>query len=78
MAEDVLRMVPRGTHDWNQYIQPNELWQWARVQPELDVETSGWKVVGVVYVPGLGWKEVGGSEEWGNYFFGMRKNSVEV
>ena len=24
MAEDVLRIVPRGTHDWNQYIQPQE------------------------------------------------------
>jgi ubiquinone biosynthesis O-methyltransferase len=78
MAEDVLKMVPRGTHDWNQYIQPNELCQWARVQPELGVETSGWRVMGVVYVPGLGWKEMGGSEEWGNYFFGMRKKNAEV
>lgn len=74
MAEDVLRLVPRGTHDWSQYIQPNELWQWARALPELDVEAGGWKVMGVVYVPGFGWKEVGGSEEWGNYFFGVRKN----
>jgi polyprenyldihydroxybenzoate methyltransferase / 3-demethylubiquinol 3-O-methyltransferase len=78
MAEDVLRIVPQGTHDWNQYIQPNELKQWARVQPELDAtqEGEGWRVMGVVYVPGLGWKEVGGSEEWGNYFFGMRKGDV--
>ena len=73
MAEDVLRLVPRGTHEWNQYLQPGELQQWASVQPELDVRTGGWKVMGVVYVPGFGWREVFGSEDWGNYFFGMKK-----
>jgi hypothetical protein len=26
-------------------------------------------------VPGLGWKEVAGSEGWGNYFFGVRRES---
>ena len=77
MAEDVLRLVPRGTHEWNQYIQPNEMREWAHAQPELDVSGSGWQVMGVVYVPGLGWKEVGGSEEWGNYFFAMRKRGGE-
>ena len=77
IAEDILRVVPRGTHEWNQYIQPNELRQWARAQSELDVEGSGWKVMGVIYVPGLGWKEVSGSEEWGNYFFGIRKRDAE-
>ena len=69
MAEDVLGIVPRGTHDWKQYIQPRELSEWARVQNELE----GWEVRGVVYVPGLGWKVVEGSEGWGNYFFGVRK-----
>lgn len=76
MAEDVLRLVPRGTHDWRQYIQPLELREWARVQPNLEYEGGkgpGWEVMGVVYVPGFGWREVQGSEEWGNYFFGVRK-----
>lgn len=74
MAEDVLRIVPRGTHDWNQYIQPQEMRNWARAQQELSTSDGlGWQVMGVVYVPGLGWKEVGGSESWGNYFFGVRK-----
>ena len=74
MAEDVLRIVPRGTHDWNQYIQPRELRGWARERPELSTTDGlGWHVMGVVYVPGLGWKEVRGSEAWGNYFFGMKK-----
>jgi ubiquinone biosynthesis O-methyltransferase len=78
VAEDILRLVPRGTHDWNQYIQPHELHDWARAQPELDVEFGGWQVMGVVYVPGLGWKEVSKSEEWGNYFFGVRKKKVGI
>ncbi|RMY70241.1 hypothetical protein D0863_05918 [Hortaea werneckii] len=71
MAEDILRMVPRGTHDWNQYIQPWELKEWVGRQPELSM--GDWQVQGVVYVPGVGWKEVDGSEGVGNYFFGMRK-----
>jgi len=24
-AEDILKIIPRGTHDWNQFIQPSEL-----------------------------------------------------
>ncbi len=75
VAEDLLRIVPRGTHDWSQYIKPNELFQWAKVQEELEVRQDGvgWEVMGVVYVPGIGWREVQGSEEWGNYFFGVRR-----
>ena len=78
VAEDLLRIVPRGTHDWNQYIQPNELFQWVKIQKELDVESdgTGWMKMGVVYVPGFGWREVKGSEEWGNYFFGVRRKEV--
>lgn len=75
VAEEVLKMVPRGTHEWSQYINPGEMREWARSRPELDVAVGspGWQQMGVVYVPGLGWKVVDGSEDWGNYFFGMRK-----
>jgi ubiquinone biosynthesis O-methyltransferase len=73
VAEEVLRMVPRGTHEWSQYINPQEMRQWAREQHDLDGD--GWEQMGVVYVPGLGWKVVQGSEDWGNYFFGMRKRA---
>ncbi|ERT01904.1 3-demethylubiquinone-9 3-O-methyltransferase [Sporothrix schenckii ATCC 58251] len=74
-AEDVLGIVPRGTHDWNKYINADELeaffapgapayatatWQNARFQ-------------GVAYVPGLGWKVVPGGEKLGNYFFAIQK-----
>lgn len=69
MAEDMLRMVPRGTHDWDKYIQPHELQSWAAKQAGW----GDWRVMGVVYVPGVGWREVQGSESWGNYFFGLRR-----
>ncbi|GAB7342912.1 hypothetical protein MBLNU457_g1024t1 [Dothideomycetes sp. NU457] len=69
MAEDVMRVVPRGTHDWSQYIDAKEMQTWARKQ-------KGWgdaRTMGVVYVPGVGWKEITGSEDYGNYFFGIRR-----
>ncbi len=69
VAEDVLGIVPKGTHEWNKYINEEELRSWFAKQP-------GWgsaKSMGVMYVPGLGWKEVAGSQQWGNYFFAVRK-----
>ncbi|KAI9889183.1 MAG: Hexaprenyldihydroxybenzoate methyltransferase, mitochondrial [Vezdaea aestivalis] len=70
-AEDVLGLVPKGTHNWNQFVEEAELRKWF--------EQEGWEVakpIGVLYVPGLGWKEVSGGEQWGNYFFGFRKKDV--
>ena len=29
-AEYILRLLPRGTHDWNKFIKPSELDAWAR------------------------------------------------
>lgn len=69
VAEDILRIVPPGTHDWNKYINEEELRGFFA--------GKGWnspKVMGVVYVPGLGWKEVSGSEKVGNYFFAVRRD----
>lgn len=69
MAEDVLGIVPKGTHDWDKYINAEELRNFFAKRP-------GWSspiVMGVVYVPGLGWKEVPGSESVGNYFLAVRK-----
>lgn len=68
MAEDVLGVVPKGTHDWNKYINEDELRHYLRGQ--------GWGnpvVQGVIYVPGLGWKQIEGSEKIGNYFLGVRR-----
>jgi 2-polyprenyl-6-hydroxyphenyl methylase/3-demethylubiquinone-9 3-methyltransferase len=72
VAEDVLRLVPRGTHDWDKYVRPDELREWfARRSGRWDERS--WRVAGVMYVPGFGWREVKGSENVGNYFFGIRK-----
>lgn len=36
MAEHVLRMIPKGTHDYHTFIKPSELGRWAR-EAELDL-----------------------------------------
>ncbi|PVI05139.1 ubiquinone biosynthesis O-methyltransferase [Periconia macrospinosa] len=72
MAEDVLGIVPKGTHEWSKYVNEAELraWflerGWGRIGNEMRAQ-------GVMYIPGFGWKEVSGSEEWGNYFFAVRR-----
>jgi polyprenyldihydroxybenzoate methyltransferase/3-demethylubiquinol 3-O-methyltransferase len=69
MAEDVLGIVPRGTHDWDKYVNEYELREWFG-------KRNGWespRSMGVMYVPGVGWREVSGGENLGNYFFGIRK-----
>ncbi|KAF2137618.1 uncharacterized protein K452DRAFT_291436 [Aplosporella prunicola CBS 121167] len=71
-AEDVLRMVPRGTHDWNKYINEQELKEWFMGKPDWELP----RVMGVMYIPGFGWKEVKGSEHWGNYFFAARRKEL--
>ncbi|KAI1208542.1 ubiquinone biosynthesis O-methyltransferase [Annulohypoxylon truncatum] len=70
VAEDLLRIVPKGTHDWRKYINEEEL------RNHFLLKRTEWtepRCMGVVYVPGLGWKEVSGSEKVGNYFFGVRR-----
>ena len=75
VAEDLLRIVPRGTHDWGQYVNEEELRAWFGKQ-------HGWgsdgyvRTMGTMYVPGLGWRMVKRGERWGNYFFGVRKDSL--
>lgn len=69
VAEDLLGIVPRGTHDWNKYVNADEL-------REFFARQNGWgdvTVMGAVYIPGLGWREVRGGEKVGNYFLGVRR-----
>jgi polyprenyldihydroxybenzoate methyltransferase / 3-demethylubiquinol 3-O-methyltransferase len=69
VAEDILGIVPKGTHDWRKYIHEDELRGYLL--------SKGWsspRCMGVVYVPGLGWREVTGSEKVGNYFFAVMKD----
>jgi len=73
VAEDILGIVPRGTHDWNKYINAKEL-------REFFEGKEGWRdvlVMGCVYAPGFGWREVRGGEKVGNYFFGVRRGLKE-
>ena len=71
VAEDIARIVPRGTHTWEKYINEPELRGWFAKQPDWGQV----KTMGVIYVPGLGWREVSGGEAYGNYFFGVRKSA---
>ncbi|KAL9057913.1 MAG: hypothetical protein Q9162_002040 [Coniocarpon cinnabarinum] len=72
MAESVLRIVPQGTHDWRKYLNEEEVRGWFEHGDRKEIWEHP-RAMGVVYVPGLGWREVRGGEEWGNYFFGIRK-----
>jgi 2-polyprenyl-3-methyl-5-hydroxy-6-metoxy-1,4-benzoquinol methylase len=68
----VIGVVPAGTHDWNKYINPSELQTYF----ETRAASGRWaefRTQGVIYVPMLGWRNVNGSEQLGNYFFGVRK-----
>lgn len=65
----IVGVVPRGTHDWNKYINPEELQVWFAGRPQMgQVMTQG-----VIYIPALGWKFANGSERYGNYFIGVQR-----
>ncbi|KAA6414797.1 MAG: putative COQ3-enzyme of ubiquinone (coenzyme Q) biosynthesis [Lasallia pustulata] len=74
VAEDIVRLVPRGTHEWGKYINEEELRTLFQAQPGWGSQ-GGVRAMGVVYVPGFGWKIINGSEQWGNYFFGVRRDA---
>lgn len=81
-------VVPRGTHEWKKFVNPDEVERWAGegLIRAADLEKDSalrkgrgaldgrrWKCAGVMYFPGLGWRFVPGSESWGNYFWAIRK-----
>jgi polyprenyldihydroxybenzoate methyltransferase/3-demethylubiquinol 3-O-methyltransferase len=72
VAEDVLGIVPKGTHEWSKYINEEELRKWF-LERGWGARGAEMRAQGVMYLPGIGWKEVNGSEAWGNYFFGVRR-----
>ncbi|CAF9939911.1 MAG: Hexaprenyldihydroxybenzoate methyltransferase, mitochondrial [Alectoria fallacina] len=73
VAEEVVRLVPRGTHDWSKYINEQELRRFFRAQNGWGKD-GGLKSQGCMYVPAVGWRTVASGEKWGNYFFGVRKD----
>lgn len=71
VAEDLLGIVPKGTHEWAKYVNEDELRGFFAREPGWDGASV--RSLGVMYVPGVGWKEVQGGEGWGNYFFAVRR-----
>ena len=73
VAEEVVKLVPRGTHDWSKYINEQELREFFRAQDGWGRD-GGQKSQGCMYVPAVGWRMVSGGENWGIYFFCVRKD----
>lgn len=74
VAEEVVRLVPRGTHDWKKYVNEEEMRKFFRAQNGW-ASIGGIQAMGSIYVPGIGWRMVASGEQWGNYFFGVRKDT---
>lgn len=70
----LIGVVPRGTHDWNKYINPSELRKYFE-SGQAPGTWGDFVTQGVIYLPAVGWKVVEGSENFGNYFFGVQKLS---
>lgn len=79
-------VVPRGTHEWGKFVNPDEVKNWvveglrnangvggAGAEKGIGAEGMMWACEGVMYFPGLGWRMVNGMEDWGNYFWGVRR-----
>ena len=75
VAEDFIGLVPKGTHDWDKYINEHELTKFFQNQKGWGRD-AGLKSQGCLYVPGVGWKFVTGGEKWGNYFFAVRQDAA--
>ncbi|KAI9829466.1 MAG: Hexaprenyldihydroxybenzoate methyltransferase, mitochondrial [Phylliscum demangeonii] len=73
VAEYVVGLVPVGTHDWSKYIHEHELRAWFARQPGWSAGRTA--TMGVVYVPGLGWRRVPGAEKVGNYFLAVQRET---
>ncbi|MCJ1410405.1 Hexaprenyldihydroxybenzoate methyltransferase, mitochondrial [Ptychographa xylographoides] len=73
VAEDVVRLVPKGTHEWAKYINEEELRSFFQKQNAW-ANDGALRASGCMYVPGVGWRMVTGGERWGNYFFGVRRD----
>lgn len=75
VAEDVMRLVPRGTHEWGKYINEGELRDFFQSKNGWGGK-DGMRSEGVMYLPGIGWRTVAGGQRWGNYFFGVRNRNL--
>lgn len=69
LGEQVLKIVPRGTHTWAKYINESELREWLKDQKQCEFVRSD----GCLYVPGRGWK-LTSDRSMGNYFMAFRRS----
>ncbi|MCJ1372504.1 Hexaprenyldihydroxybenzoate methyltransferase, mitochondrial [Loxospora ochrophaea] len=77
VAEEVVRLVPRRTHDWEKYINEEEMRIFFQNQKGW-ASDRGFRAMGCMYLPGIGWKMVSGGERLGNYFLGVRRDTLET
>jgi len=71
LAENVLGILPPGTHDWNKFITPEEISTWMQ---NADLHLN--KIHGMAYIPGIErWKWIGNTDI--NYILHSTKNVVE-
>lgn len=68
VAEDLLRIVPRGTHSYDKYINSSELSEWIHKRPGYEVVS----LKGCIYVPLKGWC-FHGDGSTGNYIAAVRR-----
>lgn len=73
MGEQVLKIVPPGTHTWSKYINEQELRDWIRDHKEIEFVRSD----GCLYVPGSGWRLIN-SQSIGNYFMVLRRRELKL
>lgn len=70
MGEDVLKIVPKGTHHLNKYINSREVKNWFKKNHAHRHEILDCK--GTMYLPLKGWVEHD-CQDIGNYFMAIRK-----
>lgn len=70
MGEDILRIVPRGTHHLSKYINATEIEEWFQTKHSRDHKLLNLK--GTMYIPTQGWVEHN-CTGIGNYFMAVKK-----
>ncbi|ORY79922.1 S-adenosyl-L-methionine-dependent methyltransferase [Protomyces lactucae-debilis] len=74
LAEDILRLVPKGTHNYDKFIPKQALMSWCR---QLDVQVVDTR--GIIYEPWRGaWTVLEPGQTWGeqcNYIMALRKRA---
>ena len=46
LLENILRQIDRGVHDWNKFIQPEELTEWLDAAGFKNIDIKGFDIFG--------------------------------